>query len=229
MCGNAGRLAKNTSATAAINVAESLIKNQHELSFVLEISSALQAIQLNFTGNGDVGEIEIFGKDSRFQVFSGWVSGEYRVGLIDLTGKTTLPAGTHDLLTISYEGDGELVLTSAIVVDSDAQKMATTISATKVQSVLPTEFALAQNRPNPFNPSTEISFSLPKPAEVTLVIYNLLGENVVTLAEGLRAAGTHAVMWDGRDKNGGAVASGVYFYRLDAGEFSATRKMLLLK
>ncbi|MCC6964048.1 MAG: T9SS type A sorting domain-containing protein [candidate division Zixibacteria bacterium] len=120
-------------------------------------------------------------------------------------------------------------MTSAIVVDSDAREMATTISSAKVERVLPTEFALKQNRPNPFNPSTEISFSLPKPAEVTLVIYNVLGENVVTLAEGLRAAGTHAVMWDGRDNSGSAVASGVYFYRLDAGEFCATRKMLLLK
>lgn len=196
---------------------------------VVATTAEMQALQLHFTATNDVTNVKVSCSDPRLQVFSGWVDGEYRVGLIDLTGKTTLPAGTHDLLTISYEGDGELVLKSAIVVDSDAEEMATTISSAKVQSVLPTEFALAQNRPNPFNPSTEISFSLPKPAEVTLVIYNVLGENVVTLAEGLRAAGTHAVMWDGRDKNGRAVASGVYFYRLDAGEFSATRKMLLLK
>lgn len=195
----------------------------------VDASAKMQAIELHFVAAENVTDVKVQCSDPRFQVFSGWVEGEYRVGVIDLTGKTTLPAGTHDLLTISYEGDGELVLKSAIVVDSDAQEMATTISSAKVQSVLPTEFVLAQNRPNPFNPSTEISFSLPKPAEVTLVIYNVLGESVVTLAEGQRAAGTHAVRWDGRDKNGRAVASGVYFYRLDAGEFSATRKMVLLK
>lgn len=195
----------------------------------LDASAETQAVQLHFVATNEVSDVEVQCSDPRFQVFSGWVDGEYRVGVIDLTGKTTLPAGTHDLLTISYEGDGELVLTSAIVVDSDAREMATTISSAKVERVLPTEFALKQNRPNPFNPSTEISFCLPKPAEVTLAIYNILGESVATLAEGLRTAGTHAETWDGRDKIGRVVASGVYFYRLDAGEFSATRKMLLLK
>jgi hypothetical protein len=189
----------------------------------------MQALQLNFVSTDQLDNISITSTDPRFQVFSGWVEGEYRVGLIDLTGKTTLPAGTHDLLTISYEGEGELVLNSAIVVDSDAQEMNVTISSSKTSSILPTEFSLSQNRPNPFNPTTEISFSLPKPSEVNLTIYNILGEKVVTLTEGARTAGVHSVTWDGRDSRGITVASGVYFYRLDAGELTATKKMLMMK
>lgn len=219
-------LARGHAATASTSATANA---ENHLLVNTSSGTPIQALQLNFAPTGQIADFSVNCIDPRFQVFSGWVDGEYRVGVIDLTGKTTLPAGTHDLLTISYEGDGELVLTSAIVVDSDAREMNVTISSSKSSSTLPTEFALAQNRPNPFNPSTEISFSLPKPAEVTLSIYNILGESVATLAEGLRTAGTHAVTWDGRDKNGRVVASGVYFYRLDAGEFSATRKMLLLK
>ncbi len=198
-------------------------------SVAASISRVMKALQLDFVSTGRIEDISITATDPRFQVFSGWVEGEYRVGLIDLTGKTTLPAGTHDLLTINYEGEGELVLNSAIVVDSDAQEMNVTISTSKTLSVLPTEFSLSQNRPNPFNPTTEISFSLPKPAEVNLTIYNILGEKVVTLTEGTRTAGVHTVTWDGRDSRGNTVASGVYFYRLDAGDFTATKKMLMMK
>ncbi len=88
---------------------------------------------------------------------------------------------------------------------------------------------LVQNFPNPFNPSTRIAFGLSKPARVSLRIYDAAGRLVRVLAEGERPAGTFAETWDGRDSGGGAVASGVYFYRLDAGEFTRTLKMVLLR
>jgi hypothetical protein len=88
---------------------------------------------------------------------------------------------------------------------------------------------LGQNFPNPFNPSTEITFSLPTRSEVRLTVYNLLGQQVTTLVNGSLSSGGHRVMWNGRDAEGNAVGSGVYFYRLDAGNFSQTKKMLLVK
>ena len=91
--------------------------------------------------------------------------------------------------------------------------------------ILPTEFALAQNYLNPFNPSTTIEFSLPRTTEVSLVIFNLLGQNVATLAD--RApfgSGTHSLQWDGRDNSGQATASGVYFYRLTAERLRRTEE-----
>ncbi len=94
---------------------------------------------------------------------------------------------------------------------------------------LPASFALEQNYPNPFNPSTLIRYSIPRRAFVQLTVYNLLGEEVITLESGVRTAGEHSVVWDGRDRSGEPVASGVYLYRLTAEGQAATRKMLLLK
>jgi hypothetical protein len=88
---------------------------------------------------------------------------------------------------------------------------------------------LAQNFPNPFNPTTKISFGLRKPASVSLRIYDAAGRLVRVLAEGDRVAGTHAELWDGRDGGGDFVASGIYFCRFRAGAFSETRKMILVK
>ncbi|HXX65023.1 MAG TPA: FlgD immunoglobulin-like domain containing protein, partial [Bacteroidota bacterium] len=87
--------------------------------------------------------------------------------------------------------------------------------------------------PNPFNPTTQIRFSLPNVSTVSLVVYNILGQRIATLASGLAAAGEHVVTWNGRDQAGRAVSSGVYFYRLQAtgseGTFTNIKKMLLLK
>ncbi len=94
---------------------------------------------------------------------------------------------------------------------------------------LPTSFTLGQNYPNPFNPSTVISFDLAVPGQVNLAVFDLLGRKVKTLVDQQMGVGTFQVEWNGEDYNGDAVASGVYFYRLAAGSFSTSRKMLLLK
>ncbi len=89
--------------------------------------------------------------------------------------------------------------------------------------------ALAQNEPNPFNPTTNIRFSVPEKGNVTLNVYDANGRLVRTLASGVREAGDHDVSWDGRDNAGATVGSGVYFYRLTAGKFSESKKMVMLK
>lgn len=96
-------------------------------------------------------------------------------------------------------------------------------------SGLPMTFAMAQNYPNPFNPTTEISFSLPTNQYVELDIFNVLGQKVRSLVNQDMAAGEHTVMWDGRNSGGATVSSGVYFYRIAAGDFTDTKKMMMLK
>lgn len=97
-------------------------------------------------------------------------------------------------------------------------------------SGIPTNFRLLQNYPNPFNPSTNIAYTLPKAARVKLTIYNLVGQKVMTLVQNkTQAAGTHTVEWNGKDSAGRLVSSGVYLYRLEAGDFVKSNKMLLLK
>jgi hypothetical protein len=94
---------------------------------------------------------------------------------------------------------------------------------------LPAVYSLGQNRPNPFNPSTKISFELPNSGKVNLEIYNVRGEIVARLLEREMPAGRHTVQWDGTDRNGVRVPSGEYIYRIEAGAFTDAKKMMLLK
>ena len=87
-----------------------------------------------------------------------------------------------------------------------------------------TSYKLNQNYPNPFNPETVISYTLPQVSEVSLVVYNMIGEEVIILYSGVQIAGDHEISWDASN-----LASGIYFYRLKAGEFVQSKKMVYLK
>ncbi len=91
------------------------------------------------------------------------------------------------------------------------------------------KFSLDQNFPNPFNPITSISYGLKNDSEVTLDIYNLNGQHIITLVNENQDKGIQVVEWYGTDKQGRKVDSGMYFYKLQAGDFIETRKMVLLK
>jgi hypothetical protein len=93
----------------------------------------------------------------------------------------------------------------------------------------PVEYMLAQNFPNPFNPSTTIRYALSKRSRVTLEIFNLLGEKVRTLVNTEQPTGFYVATWDGTTDTGISAASGVFLYRLTAGEFRATKKLILLR
>jgi len=95
--------------------------------------------------------------------------------------------------------------------------------------VLPNQFALAQNYPNPFNPSTKINFDIPERNHVSLAVFNVLGQKVATLVDEDLPAGSYEREWLGIGDSGAKVASGIYFYRLSAGEKVMTKKMMMLK
>jgi hypothetical protein len=94
----------------------------------------------------------------------------------------------------------------------------------KIKGALPDKFELSQNYPNPFNPTTLIKYSLPKAGNVSLKVYNVLGKEVATLVNGYQTAGNYKVKFNAR-----GLASGLYFYRLTAGDFVSVKKMMLLK
>lgn len=98
------------------------------------------------------------------------------------------------------------------------------IHVAKKTQDLPEEFAVYQNHPNPFNPSTTISFSIPESERVTLSIFNITGQKIAELHDGVMAAGKHSIIW-----NASSMPSGTYFYRLTAGSYSAKNKMMLVK
>jgi len=94
---------------------------------------------------------------------------------------------------------------------------------------VPEYFSVDQNYPNPFNPTTTIDYALPSACHVTIVIYNVLGQQVKTLVDNDREAGVYNAVWDGCDKAGQSVASGMYFYQMIAGDYVSAKKMIVLK
>jgi hypothetical protein len=131
----------------------------------------------------------------------------YRYTDYDMTANTT-----YDYRLIIHETDGSVMTYAPIV------------SAAYSETSLPTEYALLQNYPNPFNPSTTIAFALPEVASVRLTVFDVTGRAVATLLNGTQSAGSHSVNFDAS-----RLAAGLYFYRLEAPNFSATRKLMLLK
>lgn len=110
----------------------------------------------------------------------------------------------------------------------------TSVREDKEDLLTPKEFALSQNYPNPFNPNTTIEYSLPKDARIKLIVYNILGEEVITLVNDYKSAGIYKINWDAKDNFGRSLSSGVYFYELradaiDNTKFSKIQKMILLK
>jgi hypothetical protein len=136
-----------------------------------------------------------------------------------------LPAGPCDILVLDGPSRPEVLHTDAS--DANGRVMKATVEA---DPALPLAFDLDPNIPNPFNPETEIRFSLHRDAEVYLAIYNVLGQPVAMLVKGERLqAGPHSYIWRARAEDGSDLPTGVYMYRLTADGYSEARKMLLLR
>ncbi len=164
----------------------------------------------------------------------------------DRNGKLTLlmynmsnqpiPAGEGSIVSLPavlspYAQENVKILLKQVVL---ADEKAALIPVGDQSPSIPVAFELNQNYPNPFNPSTTITFSLPSQSgggysPTTLRIYNVLGRVVRTLLDESLVAGTHDVVWDGRDDQGNQVASGIYFYRLRSGDYEDTKKMVMMK
>jgi hypothetical protein len=139
---------------------------------------------------------------------------------------TSMENPSHDLMFVYSDEERNLV-------DLQPEFANISVALSEVggnsSSMLPVKYDLKQNAPNPFNPTTVLSYDLPKASHVSLEVYNVLGQNVKTLVDTYQEAGTNSVMWDGTDNGGTQVASGLYFYRLTADGFQATKKMMMLK
>ena len=94
---------------------------------------------------------------------------------------------------------------------------------------IPVEYSLCQNFPNPFNPETTLRFQLPKAGRVKLTVFDIRGSIIRILSDGMIEAGHHELKWDGKDEHGSPAASGVYFVRMEAGDFIEHRKMILMR
>jgi hypothetical protein len=163
---------------------------------------------------------------TEMEMLSGSKDGRWRGVLFSYDGNT-IPSGGGSVIRLSSRPDLAVTLVKAEVSDADGRVL--NIDRKPDDGTLPTAFELFQNYPNPFNPTTSIRFDLAAPSRVTLAIYNILGQEVIRLADGDFPAGSHAVVWDGRDGNGRTAASGIYIYRISAGGNTACRRMVLVK
>ena len=177
---------------------------------LLKSGPALQTLFLsaNHTpGRVDLGAVKVDGQG---------VSGDGK--LVELVFKTGAAASTGDFRV----SEGVL-----IGLDGAIDRL-TNVDFARLSS-LPGEYKLEQNIPNPFNPSTVIGYRIPEAALVRLVIYNLLGQEVRVLVDRHVEAGAFTATWDGKDEMGRQVSSGIYLYRIHAGGFLASRRMMFLK
>jgi hypothetical protein len=155
-------------------------------------------------------------------------AGELRLLLYSTSAKY-IESGQKRLFTIPIRnGDGNIELEKAFFSDYSGNLMQANVSLEKNQQ-LPDRFNLFQNYPNPFNPETNISFSLPEENQVNLRIYNLKGQLVDLLVNTRLSAGFYTFTWNGKDESGRDVSSGIYFYKLIAGKYSETKKMVRIK
>jgi len=146
-----------------------------------------------------------------------------------LLGRYQLPAGAVIEVKVSDTGAS----TAGDVLRADAIKVALFQEITAVAEFaageVPGDFQLLQNYPNPFNPATTIEYHIPQTAQVQLAIFDAMGKRVRNLVEAQQQPGRHRIAWDARNEAGAPVASGVYFYRMRAGEFVDQKKMILLQ
>jgi hypothetical protein len=153
-----------------------------------------------------------------------WINNLYLDSSFQLQGSAlanfsvTLPAYGSAIYTISTVEENVLLPPIPIIVSVDEEI-----------TIQPKEYSLFQNYPNPFNPTTTIRYSITRPDLVRIKVYDVLGREVKTLVNEEKMSGVYQVSWNGDDSSGNKVSSGVYFYRIDAGDFIQTKKMMLIK
>ncbi|MDZ7764852.1 MAG: T9SS type A sorting domain-containing protein [Melioribacteraceae bacterium] len=172
-----------------------------------------ESMNVNIIGNFDVAQRTTSGIFQDTGWWYDYFSGD-SIEVTDVNMTLTLDAGEFRIYTTEKlptpEGD----------ILSDVQD---------IEDTLPTKYSLSQNYPNPFNPSTTIKFTIPQSGFVSLKVYNILGQEVKTLLSKEINTGAYSVDWNGTNNYGDQLSSGVYFYRIEAGDFIESKKMLFIK
>ena len=213
-------------------------ESRGELTLRVQSNVAVAGAQLNIRCNDgiEIGEPVLSQRSSGMRAASSQKEDEAIVVLYNTDG-ASISAGEGPILTIPYQQEASvkgLVIEELILVgiDGNVIPIEDIKTSSGAELGIPLNYSLSQNYPNPFNPTTSIQYSVSSgqsPPHVTLKIYNILGQEMRTLVNTSQEPGYYTVTWDGKDALGNEVSSGVYFYRLRAGDFTATRRMVLMK
>ena len=237
-----GALSKvGTSATSKVTLALESIITEGDDGVTVPISivsdDPVAGIQMQIRYDND--KLQYVGLSSAVmhQYLANERDGIINVAWVDL--ESQLGTGAADtIIRLNFKSRGVAVDAGSVSLEeclaSDSRGNALSVSlfsglAGNGETGLPGGFALSQNYPNPFNPETRIDFNLPAQGKVRLDVYNIVGQLITTLVDETMKAGPQSIYWRGADADGKQVASGVYLYRLQTGQFVASKKMVLLK
>jgi hypothetical protein len=234
---------KGVSVQAQVSISNPLVHTRREVLLPVDIEATQPAAGFQLRMSYDASKL-VPGKPQSTQrsaamtMASQAQSGAITLLLYGLRGER-IPAGAGPVVVLPFRildgvrGDAGLEFEDILVAGPDCASMPIEVPYPDISLdlglPLPTVSSIAQNYPNPFNLQTVIEYQLPREGRVVLTVYNIVGQEVCTLTDEDKDAGYYTVRWDGRDTNGVEVASGLYFYRLQAGTFRQTMKMLLLK
>lgn len=193
----------------------------NRLNVAYDATTSMGAVWMRVTFTGTVDAPVLGDGASSMELKYGINGNELNILVYDL-GNDAILAGQHNLLAIPVSSDFNVENVEIDAADFNGNMV------NMFTRELPSKFALAQNYPNPFNPNTSIKLALPIASEYSVTIYNVAGQ-VIRTYSGYANAGVVTIEWDGRDASGSTVASGMYFYKAVASEFTATKKMLLMK
>jgi hypothetical protein len=221
----------NFPTTGTNDAAPSISVSASTFDFGSHIGGDFEPIEFTITNDGDATMIGNVTGTSLFQVKKDSDDSYHN------SVSYVISAGLSMNFSLNFIPLAEGAYNADLIIESDdPDNLITTIPITAV--VLPTSnnnntvafvTALKGNYPNPFNPETTVHFTLKSDTKVSIEIYNLLGQKVKTLVNNNVKAGAHSVKWNGKDDNGSPVGSGIYFYRMNAGSYRSTSKMILMK
>ena len=212
-------LAKETYGNAKLELVGNTLKLNTDIPLV-GIQFSLKGIgmdKIQYTGQGMTG----------FELASGNKGDTLKTIIYYNMNNTELQSGSYVLGTLQGV-QSTVYLTEAVLADKNGNNVLTNV-IDNGKSLIPTEYYLDQNFPNPFNMQTIIQYGVPQKTVGRMVIYNILGQKIKTFELGEINAGRYRIQWDGRNNNGSVVSSGVYIYRFESQKFTLAKKLLLLK
>lgn len=218
--GDAQPLPRMNPAAGAVSL--NMTSAGSELTLSANSASDLGGLYLKFRVDGAVGTPVLSGAAEGMTLKSNQIGNELSVLIYSESKSQMIAPNAGAILKMKVEGSAELIESEA------ADYFGIALPTLSKAAALPTSFGLSQNYPNPFNGKTTIKLALPVASDYKVTVYNVAGQVVKTF-EGSAPAGNRTIVWDGTDRNGTAVSSGVYFYKAVAGSYSATLKMLYLK
>jgi len=218
--GDANPLPRPSVAIGAVAV--SLSNTGSDWTLSAKSASDLGGLYLKFRVDGSVGTPVLSEAAEGMTVKSNLVGNELSVLVYSESKDRMIAPNAGAIFTMNVEGSVELIETEA------ADYYGITLPASAKVTALPTKFGLSQNYPNPFNGKTSFALALPVASDYKVTIYNVAGQ-VVRTYEGSASAGNKTITWDGLDRNGSPVSSGIYFFKAVAGDYSAVIKGLYLK